>query len=622
MLSPGRNGRDALSSKPQYRLDATTWRLTGRLWRDWMRPYLGRICLGAGLMAVVAACAGAYPLLIEVAVDKMTARERDFLWLLPPVIIVIALIKGSASYGQSVITQSLALRVIANLQDAMFAHLMRADLALFQETATGRLVSRFTNDVNMLRDALSKALTGMVRDLLTVAMLVGAMFYLDPLLALATVLIFPLSAWPIVRIGRRLRRVSAHTQEEMGQLTALLNEAFGGVRLIKAYRMEGYQRRRAASVIDNVRRLVAKAVRGRARMYPILETLGGIAVATVLAFGAVQIVYRDGSLGAFTGFLTALLMAYQPMRSLGNLNASLQQGLAAAARIFDLLDQAPEIVDPPHAAPIAVGAGAIRFEDVTFAYEHGKPALEHVSLDVPAGKTVALVGPSGAGKSTVLNLIPRFFDANEGRVTIDDQDVAEVTVASLRDQIALVSQSVTLFDDTVRANLAFGRPGAEDEAIVAAAEAADCDAFIRALPQGYDTVVGEHGVKLSGGQRQRIAIARAMLKDVPILLLDEATSALDTESERQVQAALERLRGGRTTLVIAHRLSTVASADLIHVLDRGRVVERGTHAELRAQGGLYARLCRLQFHDTAVPSADEAAETRNEIPAPGRRARA
>lgn len=593
----------ASQKKNKFRYDAATRQLVARLWRDWIRRYIGRILLGALLMVLVAACATTYPLIIKAAVDKLTAQESELLWLLPPAIIIIALIKGSASYGQSVVTQSMALRVIADLQSTMFAHLMRADLVMFQAVATGQLVSRFTNDVNLLRDALSKALTGIIRDLLMVSGFIGVMFYLDWALALGTVMIFPLSSWPIIRIGRRLRRVSAHTQEEMGQLTSVLNEALGGIRLIKAFRMEVYQRQRADGVIENVRRLIAKAVRGRARMSPIVETVGGLAVAIVLTFGAVQIVYRDGTLGAFTGFISALLMAYQPIRSLGSLNASLQEGLAAAGRIFQLLDHKPDITELPHARPIKTTLGEIKFSDVTFTYEGGRRALEHLSLEIPAGKTVALVGPSGAGKSTVLNLILRFFDVDNGHVTIDNQDVAEVTVSSLRDQIALVSQDVVLFNDSVRANLAFGRPNATDAEISAAARAADCDNFITQLAEGYDTVVGEHGVKLSGGQQQRVAIARAMLKDAPILLLDEATSALDTESERQVQRALDRLRKNRTTLVIAHRLSTVANADLIFVLNEGKLVEHGTHAELRAQGGLYARLCHLQFHDVTEEGA-------------------
>ena len=576
---------------------AATHKLVGRIWRDWIRKYVEQVVLGSLLMAAAAAATGLYPMIVETAVDKLSARDRELLWLVPPAIIVVTLIKGSAAYGHSVITARLALRVIADMQRAMFAHLMRADLGLFHDTSTGRLVSRFVNDVNVLREALSKALTGMVLDTLTLIALVGAMFYLDWLLAVVVFFVFPLSVWPIVRIGRRLRGVSANTQEEMGQLTGLLTEAFAGARLIKSFRMEDHQTERANVVIENVMRLINKAVRGRARLYPILETLSGTAVAAVLAYGAMTIVLGEGSLGALTGFLTALFMAYQPMRRLGNLNASLQEGLASAQRIFALLDQPPQIIDAQNARPLIVTAGEIYVDSVAFAYEGGRPALRGIDLIAPAGKTVALVGPSGAGKTTVLNLIPRFYDLSHGRVTIDGQSIKSVTIASLRQQIALVSQDVTLFNDTVRANIGFGRPGADDAAIVAAAKVAAADDFIGELPEGYDTIVGDRGVKLSGGQQQRIAIARAMLKDAPILLLDEATSALDTESERQVQLALDRLRRGRTTLVIAHRLSTVAAADLIYVLDDGRVVESGTHGELQKRGGLYERLCRLQFQD-------------------------
>ena len=574
-----------------------THKLVGRIWRDWIRKYVGQVVLGSLLMAVAAAATGLYPMIVETAVDKLSARDRELLWLVPPAIIAMTLIKGSAAYGHSVITARLALRVIADLQRAMFVHLMRADLGLFHDTSTGKLVSRFVNDVNLLREALTKALTGMVLDTLTLIALISAMFYLDWLLAIVVFFVFPLSIWPIVRIGRRLRDVSASTQEEIGQLSGLLTEALASARLIKSFRMESYQTERANVVIENVRRLITKAVRGRARLYPILETLSGTAVAAVLAYGAMTIILGDGSLGALTGFLTALFMAYQPMRRLGNLNASLQEGLASAQRIFALLDQAPRIVDAPDARPLIVTAGEIRIDGVTFSYEGGRPALCGIDLIAPAGKTVALVGPSGAGKSTVLNLIPRFYNLSHGSVSIDGQSITSVTIASLRQQIALVSQDVTLFNDTVRANIGFGRPGYDDAAIFAAATAAAAADFIGELPEGYDTIVGDRGVKLSGGQQQRIAIARAMLKDAPILLLDEATSALDTESERQVQLALDRLRRGRTTLVIAHRLSTVAAADLIYVLDDGRVVESGTHGELQQRGGLYERLCRLQFHD-------------------------
>jgi len=594
--------------KHRYRLDVSTKRLVGRLWRDWVRAYAGRLGVGLVLMALTAAGSAAYPKLIGTGIDALEAADMRLVWLMAPVFVVLTFATGLANYFQSVITQSVALRVIADLQRALFRHLMAADLSLFHATATGKLISRFTVDVQLLRDAVSKSFTGMVRDSLMVVFFTAVMFWEDWLLALVVFLVFPATVVPIVRIGRRLRRVSTNFQQVVGDLTALLNEAFDGIRLVKTYRMEGRLADNTGAVVDEARDLTIKAARGRSRMYPIMETLAGIAVALAFVVGALRIQSGVTSLGSYVTFIAALIMAYRPMRSLGNLNASLQEGLAAAERLFALLDTRPSIVDRADAKPLTVTDGAVRLEGVRFAYDAEVPALGGVTLDVPAGKTVALVGPSGAGKSTVYNLIPRFYDVDAGRVTIDGQDVRDVTLASLRDAIALVSQEITLFNDTVRANIAFGRPEADDAAIEEAARAAAADDFIRELPRGYDTIVGDRGVKLSGGQRQRVAIARAMLKDARILLLDEATSALDTESERQVQAALDRLREGRTTLVIAHRLSTVAAADLIYVLDGGRLVESGSHGELKARDGLYARLCRLQFHDAgAIPLAPESA---------------
>jgi subfamily B ATP-binding cassette protein MsbA len=349
-------------------------------------------------------------------------------------------------------------------------------------------------------------------------------------------------------------------------------------------------------------RLSFKATRVRSGAHPIMETLGGIAIVVVILYGGWQVVEGVRTTGAFFSFVTALLLAYEPMKRLVGLNANLQEGLAAAQRVFAVLDTAPAIVDRPDAEPLRVTAGAIRFQGVRFAYGMDEPALAGIDLEVPAGRTVALVGPSGAGKSTIMNLIPRFYDVQAGAVTIDGTDVRTVTLASLRAHIGLVSQEVGLFDDTVRANIAYGRPGASDDEIVAAARTAAADEFIRALPQGLDTRIGAHGQRLSGGQRQRLAIARAALKNAPILLLDEATSALDTESERAVQAALARLMRGRTTLVIAHRLSTVMAADRIYVVEGGRIAESGSHGELLALGGRYARLYALQF--AAEPGAD------------------
>ena len=594
----------------KFRPDESTGQLIRRLWRDWLRPHRGRIAVGFLLMALVAGAAAAYPWLIKISVDRLAARDgMGVLWL-TPLIVLFAVIKGGAAYGQTVVTTSVAFRTIAELQKAMFAHLMRADLETFQNTTSGKLVSRFTNDVNLLRDAVSKCMTGMVRDALTVIFMVIVMFTLDWLLALIVVALVPFAARPIYRIGRRLRRVSKKTQIELGELTSTVNEAFTGIRMIKADRLEDYQRQRASRTFENVYTLIMKMVKGRARTYPISESLGGFAVALVLAMGAWRIVTSGATLGDFTGFLAALGLAATPVRSFGALNAALQEGLAAAQRIFELLDTEPQIVDRPNAVDLKVASGNITLTDVEFSYGDGKPALHGISLDVPAGKTVALVGPSGAGKSTVFNLIPRFYEVDAGSVRIDDEDVRDVQIASLRAQVALVSQDITLFNDTVAANIAFGRPDATDADIRDAAHAAAAHKFIERLPDGYATIVGDRGTKLSGGERQRIAVARAILKNAPILLLDEATSALDAESELYVQDALRRLSVDRTTLVIAHRLSTVIDADLIYVLDGGRVVEQGNHTDLLTRGGLYARLCRLQLHkDAALGEAKPASAT-------------
>lgn len=592
-----------MQESPQNTRTDSTGQLIGRMWRDWMSAYKGRVAMAVSLMIVVAGASAAYPKLIEVSVDMLEAKNPNVVWLMPLAIILVTFIKGTASYGQSVLSQSVALRVINMIQKAMFAHLMQADMQAHEDTSTGKLISRFTNDVNLMRDALSRTLTAMARDFVTAAALIGMMFYLDWLLAIIVVVTFPVAGRPIIRIGRRLRRASTNAQTGMGELTANLEQAFSGIRLIKSYRMEDYERVRANDLFDRIYYLVMKTVKGRARTYPFLETIGGASVAAVLAYGGWRILSGTGTLGEFVGFLAAVILAYQPIRSLGNLNAALQEGLAAVQRSFDLLDTPAQIVDAEDARDLVLDGGRVSFDHVTFAYTADKPALNDVSLEVAPGQTVALVGPSGAGKSTVMNLLLRFHDVNAGTVAIDGQDVRALTMASLRDAVALVSQDITLFNDTVAANIRFGRPDATDAEVVAAARDAAAHDFVSALPDGYDTLVGDRGSSLSGGERQRIAIARAMLKDAPILLLDEATSALDAESERQVQIALDRLTADRTTLVIAHRLATVMNADRILVMDAGRLVETGTHSELQAQDGLYARLSRLQFREPGLQEA-------------------
>jgi subfamily B ATP-binding cassette protein MsbA len=576
-----------------------------RLLRESVRPYAGWLALALALMMVVAATNALSAWLMKPVVnDIFIGRNRQMLWLIGGAVLATFLVKGAANYGQASLMSFVGLKIIADTQARLYAHLSRLDLAFFHAHSSGGLISRFTIDINQMRVAVSNALTGFGKDLLSLVGYVAVMFVQDWQLAAAAFFAFPLAIYPIARLGRRMRKVTANTQEEMGEMTAVLGQTFQGVRVVKAYGMEDYEQGRVGRLVERIFRLTFKAARIRALSSPIMETLGGAAVAVVIVYGGFRVIEARTDAGAFFSFITALLLAYEPMKRLANLNASLQEGLAGAQRLFALLDVRPAIVDRPAARPLAVREGAIRLDGVRFSYGPERVALDGVSLEVPGGRTVALVGPSGAGKSTVLNLIPRFYDVAAGAVTVDGQDVREVTLASLRATVALVSQEISLFDDTVRANIAYGRAGAAEAEIVAAAKAAAAHDFIAALPAGYDTVVGEQGVKLSGGQRQRLAIARAMLKNAPILLLDEATSALDTESERQVQAALKELMRGRTTLVIAHRLSTVVGADLIYVLDGGRMVERGTHAELLARGGAYARLYALQFaNEAAAPAA-------------------
>lgn len=588
---------------------SSTTRLVHRLVREHVRAHAWRLVLAGLLMAVVAGSTALNAWLMQPVLDDVfLKRDETLLYLIPLALIAAAVVKAAAGYGQEVIMTNVGQRIIADVQTGMFAHLMRADLAYFHEVTAGRLISRFVNDARFLQAAVSTALTGIAKEALTLVFLVGLMFYQDWRLAIIAFFVFPAGVLPILRLGRRMRKVSANTQTQVGELSTLLSETFHGMRHVKAYGMERYEIGRASALVETVYRLICRATRVRAATRPIMEVIAGIGIAGVVLYGGSQVIAGTMTPGMFFSFMTALILAYQPLKALASLNTNLQEGLAAAQRVFAILDIEPEIRDRPDAVVLPPNAADIRFEDVTFAYASGTTALRHVSLAVPAGATVALVGPSGAGKTSILNLIPRFYDVGAGRVTVGGHDVRDVTLASLRAQMALVSQEVSLFDDTVRANIAYGRPGAGEDEIVAAAKAAGAHDFVMDLPAGYDTHVGARGVKLSGGQQQRLAIARAMLKNAPILLLDEATSALDSETERQVQEALAALKRGRTTVVVAHRLSTVVDADLIHVMEDGRVVESGTHAELVRRGGLYARLYRIQFSDdrTAEPAAARA----------------
>lgn len=581
-----------------------------RLWRECIRGYVGWLALAVVFMALMAGATAMSAWLMKPVVNEIfIARDREMLWMIGLAVLVTFVVKGASNYLQATLMAHVGLKIVADLRNRLYRHLTDLDLGYFHDNSTGTLVSRFTFDISAVRVAVSHAITVFGKDLFSLIGLVTVMFVQDWQLALIAFVVFPIAILPIAKIGRRMRKVTVNTQIEMGQLTTTLEQTFQGIRVVKAYSMENYERGRVADVVEKIYQLTFKSMRVRALSSPIMETLGGVAITAVIIYGGYRVIEDTTDPGEFFSFITALLLAYEPMKRLANLNATVQEGLAGAQRTFEALDHLNRVSEKAGATGLDVTKGEIRFENVSFTYPkaddangHQDAALEHLSLTIGAGQTVALVGPSGAGKSTVMNLVPRFYDVNDGRILIDDQDIRDTTFQSLRGAMALVSQEVTLFDDTVRNNIAYGRQEATFNDIQDAAIHAAAHDFIMQLPDGYDTMVGEQGVRLSGGQRQRLAIARAMLKNVPILLLDEATSALDTESERSVQAALNALMQNRTTLVIAHRLSTVVDADMICVLDQGRIAEQGTHAELLAKHGLYANLYQLQFADQTEPA--------------------
>jgi len=575
----------------------TSIKLIKRLIKEHVRPYFGKMFLAAICMAIVAASTATNAWLMQPVLDEVFLNKNAQLLLLVPIVVMtIAIIKGLASYGESIYMEYSSERIISDVRYRLFSHLMNADLNFFHKNSSGKLISRFTYDVGLLRASVTTALTGIAKDSMTLIFLVALMFYQDWFLAIIAFVVFPAAVLPIIYIGRRIRKISTSTQSEIGSFASLLNQIFQGARYVKAYTMQKYEKKRAKKIVEDLFNLIYKSVRIRSRTRPILETLGGIAIALVIFYGGSKVISGATTPGTFFSFITALLMAYQPLKRLANFNINIQDGLAAADRIFNLLDQKPEITDLRNAKEYVYKKGEIVFKKVKFSYGSKVfHALNEINLKIPGGKTVALVGKTGAGKSTILNLIPRFYDTVDGEILIDKKNIKNYKIHSLRKKIALVSQEVTLFDDTIRSNIVYGNPNCTEKQLYEAAKKADAHEFITSFKNGYKTLVGEHGIQLSGGQRQKIAIARAILKDAPILLLDEATSSLDTDSEKDIQKSLKKLMQNKTTLVIAHRLSTILDADLIYVIDNGKVLESGNHKSLIKNKGLYAKLYKLQF---------------------------
>ncbi len=582
----------AHSDSKKDKSKSMTLGLVKRLMGSYLRPYTYKVIGAVFFMAVSAAMTALTAALMQPVLDDVLYGGKE------KYIIPVALgfagafaVRGIATYMHTVMMNRVGHSIVADIQNQLFSHFLKLDLAFYYVHTSGELISRVINDVAVLRTAVTNTLTGFGKNFLTLVFLIGLMFLRDWKLTLAAFIVFPMLTVFVVYIGKRLRKISKSIQSELGGLSGLLAQTFRGIRLVKAYRMEAHEEEKGARAVNKVRDLNIKSVQISSLSTPANEILVGIIFAAIIIYGGYQVNAGHTTPGQLASFIAAFTLAYEPIKKLAKLNNTLQMGLGASERVFSMLDLQNEIHDKPDAVPLDTCRAQISFDQVTFSYDRlDTKALSDISFKAEPDKVVALVGPSGGGKSTLINLIPRFYDVASGAININDQDIRNLSLGSLRRHIALVSQDITIFNDSVFENIRYGNPDASTQAVYDAAKAAAAHDFILELEEGYDTVVGENGAKLSGGQKQRVSIARAILCDAPILLLDEATSALDNESELLVQDALKALQKGRTTIIIAHRLSTVQEADQILVLDRGKIVEEGTHKSLLALEGLYAQM--------------------------------
>ena len=561
------------------------------------RPHMSKFLLAMLCMLAVGATVSAVAFLVKPALDEIFLKKNvGMLKLIPVVIIAIYIIKGVCSYGQAMLMNYIGQRVVTDLRSELYNHIQRQSLTFFTRNPTGILMSRITNDVNFIRRAVSEAVTSLFKDSFTLLGLIFVIFYRDWKLAIIAMFVFPLTVYPIAMFGRKMRKIATKRQVTMGSLTSLLQETISGARIVKAFGMENHESEKFSRENERLFKLFMKTVSVKAISTPFMEFLGGLGISAIIFYGGYQVIEGTSTPGTFFSFLTALIMLYEPVKRLTNVNNTVQQGISAAVRVFGIMDITPGIKNRENATELPRISDGIEIRNVTFSYDN-EPVLKNINLHIKSGEVVAFVGVSGGGKTTLVNLMPRFYDVDEGSIEIDGFDIRNVTVESLRKQIGIVTQQTILFNDTIRNNIAYGDITKTDTDIIHAAKMANAHHFIVSLPEGYDTVIGEQGMRLSGGERQRLSIARALLKDAPILILDEATSSLDTESEMEVQDALENLMEGRTTFVIAHRLSTISHADRIIVMVNGQIVEEGTHDFLLATKGEYFRLCNMQFRE-------------------------
>ena len=563
---------------------------------QYLKPYVWPyFVLAMVCMVGYSATEGAMPFLVQWMMDDVfVKKDVTMLQYLPATIIGIFLLRGLLNYGQSYLSDYVGLLIVKDVRNLLARHLQFMSLSFFARHPSGTLISRVANDVTLLRSALTDALASFLKDTTSLMVLIAVAFIKDWFLASLAFVVFPASVLPVMRLGRKMKRFARRGQISTGKLTVFLQESIQGNRIVKAFGMEEYEMQRFSMENLTLFKQSLRASRIKGAVTPMMELLAAFGIGAVVWYGGSSVVAGGRTPGEFMAFMAAMFLMYQPFKSLTRTYTVLHQGLAGAERVFEILDEAPIITDKPDAKVAPCFAKAIEFHNVSFAYG-ATPVLNRINLTIRAGEKVALVGVSGAGKSTLADLIPRFYDVSSGQITIDGVDIRDVNLASLRAQIGIVTQHTFLFDDTVRNNIAYGHPERGMEHVIDAARAAHADEFIKSMPNGYDSAVGEMGLQLSGGQRQRLAIARALLKDAPILILDEATSALDSDSERMVQGALENLMTQRTTLVIAHRLSTIRSADRIVVLADGAIAEEGTHEELLARKSEYSRLYSLQM---------------------------